>query len=769
MPAPGDEPHGSDTPAPARRRGLAYVPALDGVRGLAVVAVLLFHAGHLRGGWLGVDLFFVLSGYLITSLLLFEHRDDGRIDLGAFWGRRARRLLPALALVLLAVAAYAWIELLPIDLGRVRSDGLATLFFVANWHDVLGGRGYWDRTAAPSLLGHTWSLAVEEQLYLVWPLGLALLLRGRRRDRGRGRGRRRPPDRVARAALVVAAASAALAIGLHLAGASNERIYLGTDTRAVAVALGAFVAGWRRRRGAGAPGAARRVEVAGCVAAVALGGLWWRLDGSWTLTYRGGLLAASVLGAVVVAAAADERSRLLAAPLSVAPLRYLGRISYGLYLWHWPVYAVLDERRTGLDDPALLVARLAVALALASASWWLVERPIRERRPAGRWTGRAGLAAAAGAVALVAIALLGATLDAISLPTGELASGVARPRTPLADAPRVVVLGDSVAASIAAPAIADPGRFGANVVRSTVLGCQAVWDGAHRVRGIEGEITRPRACPAGVAALVASERPDAVLVLYGGWTDAEIEVDGAFRSACDPSYRALLRRRFGAALDDAATSGAPVVVSLAARSTNTYRHEDNWAHTGCTNAVMAEVAAQHGDPVVDLDAWLCPGGRCREQAQGLYIRSDGVHFQGPGGIEATRWLLGRVASEAGLDLAPTTGGGEPSPAEAARQRACRGFVLLRHLSEAELTNGLRGPNVRRDLGAALDSFDPATVALLPAAFGADVADLGSDQVRRDLTHLVDKAQAGELITPADLPASTGAAVDRGLARLRQEC
>jgi peptidoglycan/LPS O-acetylase OafA/YrhL len=761
-----------ETPLPAdgaRRPGsarLTHVPALDGIRGLAVVAVLLFHAGHLRGGWLGVDLFFVLSGYLITSLLLVEHREAGRIDLVAFWGRRARRLLPALVVVLVAVAIYARLELAPVDLGRVRADGLATLAFVANWHDVAAGHSYWARTLAPSLLGHTWSLAVEEQLYLLWPLALSLLLaRGRA---GRSRSGRRSPEAVARVALVVAVASGALAVALHLSGASDERIYLGTDTRAVAVALGAFVAGWRRRRGGIGPRAAATLELAGTAAALGLGALWVWLDGLWTLTYQGGLLAASVLGAVVVAAAADPRSRGLAVPLSLPPLRYLGRISYGLYLWHWPVYAALDERRTGLDDPALLAVRLAASVALAAASFHLLERPIRERRPAGRWSGRRGLAAAVGSAALVVIALLAATLDAVSLPTGELATGVARPRRPLADAPKVLVVGDSVAASLAAPAIAEPPAFGANVVRSTVLGCQAVWDGAHRVRGLEGDISVPEPCPSGIGSLVAQERPDAVVVLYGGWTDAEIELDGAWHTACDGPYQALLRRRLDGVLDEAAASGATVVAVRAARSTNTYRRDRSWPDTACANRVLDASAAAHGDPVVDLDAWLCPDGSCREQVDGMYFRSDGVHFQGPGGVVATRWLLGQVAAAADFRLV-TGGMGPATRLERATATACHGFLLLTRLADATVTDGLRGPNVRRDLDAALDAFAPSSIADLPDAFRADVAGLGGETVRRGLGHLVDLAQEGKVVTPADLDPAAAAAVDRGMTRLRQEC
>ncbi|HMJ75344.1 MAG TPA: acyltransferase, partial [Iamia sp.] len=148
------------------RVGLSHIPALDGLRGLAVAVVLWFHAGHLRGGYLGVDLFFTLSGYLITSLLIVEWRTTGTIRLGPFWARRARRLLPALVVTLVVVGLVARWRVLPAARGDLRDAGLATLGYVANWQAILRGNGYWEQTLTPSWLEHTWSLAIEEQFYL---------------------------------------------------------------------------------------------------------------------------------------------------------------------------------------------------------------------------------------------------------------------------------------------------------------------------------------------------------------------------------------------------------------------------------------------------------------------------------------------------------------------------------------------------------------------------------------------------------------------------
>src|SRR4051812_35424451 len=168
----------------AERASIEREPALDGIRGVAVAAVLLFHAGHLRGGYLGVDLFFTLSGFLITSLLLAEARAHGTVRLGAFWSRRARRLLPALGVLLIGVALYARLAARPDELDRIRWDGVWTALYAANWRAVVAKASYWSMFTAPSPLQHTWSLAIEEQFYLVWPIIVVAIAR-RARDAAR--------------------------------------------------------------------------------------------------------------------------------------------------------------------------------------------------------------------------------------------------------------------------------------------------------------------------------------------------------------------------------------------------------------------------------------------------------------------------------------------------------------------------------------------------------------------------------------------------------
>ena len=218
-------------PEPRTARALPFAPALDGLRAIAVIAVLLYHGGvdWMPGGFLGVDLFFCLSGYLITSLLLAELRGTGRIDLKAFWLRRARRLLPA-AFLVIAVSVAAAAILVPGDLAQTRGDAVASFFYVDNWHQLLVGQSYFAAFERPSLLRHMWSLSIEEQFYVLWPLALGFGLA------------RLGTQRTALAALGAALLSAALMALLFTSGSDPSRVYYGTDTHAVGLLFGATLA-----------------------------------------------------------------------------------------------------------------------------------------------------------------------------------------------------------------------------------------------------------------------------------------------------------------------------------------------------------------------------------------------------------------------------------------------------------------------------------------------------------------------------------------------
>ncbi|MBC7725020.1 MAG: acyltransferase family protein [Burkholderiaceae bacterium] len=367
---------GTPTAAPTTAR----FAGLDGLRAIAVTAVLLYHLapGVLEGGYLGVDLFFVISGFLITSLLLRERAATGRIGLRAFWLRRARRLLPALGLLLLACCTAAWViggDVL-VGLGR---QLLGATTFSSNWLSIAGSRSYFEKTA-PELFRNLWSLAVEEQFYLAWPLLLAglLLLRGRAW----------PWAVVSGLALASALAMAAL----HVPGADATRVYYGTDTHSFGLLAGALTALAVRAlslRAASdlpglAPGRALPAAVPVTVALGALGGTiaaMVLLPADSALAYRGGLAAVAVLASALIWAAVTPGSPVGRA-LDAAPLRWVGERSYGLYLWHWPVFVLVVSAlpgwsRTGAPGWALGGIALIVTVAAASFSHRFVEQPVR--------------------------------------------------------------------------------------------------------------------------------------------------------------------------------------------------------------------------------------------------------------------------------------------------------------------------------------------------------------------------------------------------------
>ncbi len=361
-------------------RSLPHVPSLDGLRGLAIVGVLAFHGGvAFTGGFLGVSMFFTLSGFLITGLLLSEQAGrrigSRHIDLRAFWGRRVRRLLPA-ALVAIALSSLlVWRTAGPAELLAFRADALAALLYGANWHFVIAGQSYASLFAAPSPVLQFWSLAIEEQFYILFPLLAYGILR-------LAHGSRRILAAVLAGLFVVSAALP------HVFSWSNDRIYFGTDTRAAELLAGALLAVTLSLRGcaidavdaAWSPRTRRAVAVAGTVALALILFTWWSTSQASAWVYAGGLPLYSGLSALVVLAALVPASPVRRA-LSWRPFRELGRISYGLYLYHWPVFLALAPARTGWAPLPRFVVGTAVAIGLAVVSSIFIEEPIRSRRP----------------------------------------------------------------------------------------------------------------------------------------------------------------------------------------------------------------------------------------------------------------------------------------------------------------------------------------------------------------------------------------------------
>src|SRR3954451_1723294 len=520
--------------AGARQQGqghFGYQPALDGIRAFAVGAVLFYHAGQswAVGGFLGVDTFFVQSGFLITTLLVTDWTNRGGIDLLAFWMRRARRLLPALFLVMVGIIVYAGVFAAPGELGRIRGDSYASLGYVAHWRFIFSGQSYFDQFSQPSPLRHMWSLAIEEQFYLVWPLIVGGLLWWRRSLRV-----------LLAACVVMIAASATLMAVLYQPGRDPSRVYYGTDTRAQSLLIGAVVGIVLFMHGPLRTRAARiAIRVAGVVGAGYTLWLFWRMSERTDALYQGGFLfAALAVSAVIVSVVQPDRG-VLGRFLSLSPLRWVGRISYGLSLWHWPVYLTLTETRTGLDGFWLLVVRVAVSVGLAALSFYAVERPIRAgtfRLPKPK------IVAVAAATALV-VAVFASTTgggDSVaasteralratapapdatpppttpaSTPDGGTDAG-ATPTTPVAP-PKLMVVGDSVAGTLGLGFQNIGASTGLTVWNRGRLGCGMFYDGSIYEGGeltpVSASCNWREEWPGELQAF----KPDVVMLLVGAW------------------------------------------------------------------------------------------------------------------------------------------------------------------------------------------------------------------------------------------------------------
>ncbi len=363
--------------APAR---LGYIPALDGLRALAVIAVLLYHADQawIPGGFLGVDVFFVISGYLITCLLLSDWQQTNGIGLKRFWYRRARRLLPALFAMLFVVSLYA-ILFLPDVLDQLRGEVLSALFYVENWFLVFRNLSYFQSAGRPPLLQHVWSLAVEEQYYLFWPLILMLVLTVW------GKSRK---------ALLIGVLAGVVISTLEMAilyhpYTDPSRVYYGTDTRVAALLLGsalAFV--WAPWRLIGRTGrnAGILLDAVAVLSGIVLFYMFLNVHDFDPSLYRGGFLLVAIVSALLIAATVHPASKLVPWLLGFGVLRWIGVRSYGIYLWHWPIYMVTrphsDLPLTGLP---LLVLRLTLTFLAAAASYKYIEEPIRHGALERQW------------------------------------------------------------------------------------------------------------------------------------------------------------------------------------------------------------------------------------------------------------------------------------------------------------------------------------------------------------------------------------------------
>jgi peptidoglycan/LPS O-acetylase OafA/YrhL len=623
-----------------------------------MLVIMGYHGGVFltSGGFYSLDTFFALSGFLITSLLLTEWQRTRTIRLARFWARRARRLLPALLVMLLGVSLFAAFVAPAGTYPTLRGDAFSSLFYYANWHFIANGSNYFNQSALTSPLTHTWSLAVEEQFYLVWPLivlGLFKLWRS---------------TRVLLGVCVVGALGSALEMGLLYNPGDVNRLYYGTDTRAQSLLVGAALAAalslWadhRHRTGTvrpGAPRARRRLggdpawavqTTSGRVAALAAGLigvvvsalLWTLVSYNQAFAYRGGFLLAALATAAVLFSVVCSQRSILARWLSAAPLRYVGRISYGMYLWHFPLFVYLDNARTGLTGYPLFAVRVAVTIGVATVSFYVVERPIRQGTFLRGWR----------AWALTPVAVVGtvtAFVAATSIPAVAAKAPPLPPASAVGAGPpvRALVVGDSTALTLDIGLNEHAKDYGVDPFNGGILGC-GVTDGAeYEEKGVDAPMAvQCRGTPAKSQwqtlwkADIAKDRPNVVLVLAGRWEVSNRTFDGRWTNIESPAYAAYVKRQLTDAVHLAGSGGAEVVL-LTAPCYDTGEQpdgqqwpEDSRARLTVYNGLVRSVAASvPGTTLLNFNVMACPGGQYEETMDGQQVRlADGIHFSFTGG------------------------------------------------------------------------------------------------------------------------------------------
>lgn len=680
----GSQPTGAGAHGSEARVGYSYRPSLDGVRAIAVIAVVAYHLDSdvLPGGFLGVDVFFVLSGYLIAGLLLAEHDRNGRVGLGAFWMRRARRLLPALAGVMVAIAAYAkwWAPTNTLD--RLRVDALATLGYVANWRFAFSAQSYFDSQTVLSPLRHAWSLAVEEQFYVLFPLLAMACFASRRPARTLG----------------IVSAIGAVVSGVLMAVSVNEAdpsfVYYGTHTRAQGLLIGVTLACWSRgtdRSGVRWRDRGLQMMGAGGIAAIVVA--CFAISDDDDFMYRGGYFVAALSVAALVAA--SVRPGKLSTALSIAPLRWIGQRSYGLYLWHWPAIVALEPARTGLEGWQLAGVRLAATVVAAALSYQFLETPIRHgalRRHRFTSVSFAGAGAIVVAVAVATgggaapdISLVGAPRDvkprvlvsgtslgrttATNTPGGSETTsettdehGTTAPRNPPTTTPppaftpgTIAVVGDSVASS-ALPGIQSEAQVrGIGLVSFVVPGCGIAtgsladddgnlvpWspDCAHVVQNMLGD-------------LIDDYDPD-VVIWWSGWENADRVVGGDVLGVDSLEWQNDLDDALEARWQQLAARGARIILvdstPRAASPIAEADHDPKGRNVALRSRLRALAARHSGNTaLVEVSRVLCPSGiPCPREIGGVTPRpDDGGHFTDRTApwIAARLWPLAETAWE----------------------------------------------------------------------------------------------------------------------------
>ncbi len=705
-----DAPAATGQAAPTPRPRLAYIPTFDGMRGLWVIlGPLLYHARPnsiaggpdiVPGGILSLDLFFVLSSYLIVTIALKEWDGTGRLNLVAYAGRRVRRLFPALFVVLAFLSIYLAVVDDPEIVSRWTGAIVSALTYSANWHEIAAGVSYFEGFRAPSPLKHVWSFSIEEQFYLFAPLFLIAGLRW---------GGRRGREILLATSVIGALASAWWMARVHVVGEDPSRAYYGTDTRAqalfvgIAMALAIHLYGSPRSR-------AGRTFVAFLAYPATAVHLWAVLyvseRDSWLFEQGGFLLIAVAAGVALWGMSQPAEWSPLHRLFGSPPFRYAGRISYGLYLYHWPIYLLVTPERAGalvgadrLTGWSLTSMHLTLTVLASIVSFHVLEQPFVKRKwPITRKSLVPSTAALAGAglVVVTFAGLLWANSNRppeieqviIEVPTAAAAPagpeitaddgddveigdggpifGIPEADEIVDDRPtRILVVGDSVAAQIGWAlhfwGEEHPGEF--VVFNESHLGCPVGRGGEKAVveegtSGPVGEVCSTWADPVAPHLVADSEvvswvtavdlfQPDIVIGIVSAWDQVDRIVPGVsddWTTIGDPVYDAFLFDEYTEATEILRASGA-TVYWLDAHYLNRLNPENHVARIDGLNAIVVDVVDQFVDQdvhILDYGEFIGPVGGERDVA----LRDDGVHLAELGYQEIPVWLLEQILPDA---------------------------------------------------------------------------------------------------------------------------
>jgi peptidoglycan/LPS O-acetylase OafA/YrhL len=634
-----------------------------------LLTILAYHFGvpGVSGGFFSLDIFYVLSGYLITGLLLGEiHRHD-RIAFAAFWLRRARRLLPALCAMLVVVALAIWLVEPPGMFPSMRAGALSTLFYFSNWFQIATSNNYFTATTTPSPLMHTWSLSVEEQFYLIWPIIVGTVLYFTRR--------RHNTAQITLVVSLVGLVSSAIAMAImYHHGANPTRLYFGTDTHAqsllVGCALACILTLTQQRRGrsgmaptASSPNLSRLLAIGGVIGLVAILVLDHTLTGTSSLDYQGGFLISALAAAALVTSVVTVPSSLLSRALSTRTLVWIGTVSYGAYLWHFPVFVLLDPTHTHLAGLPLLTARVLLTFAIAALSWYAIERPVLENH---FWRTASATVPALLAIALTVVVIFATTQTPPARPLPPHIGYANTPKDAALNARltaigayhahplRYLFVGDSLAVTMS-PGLSSNSipDYGVSVVDRAVLGCdydtsQAFW------AGMLITPTSPCRNPLPLyKSYIARTHPDVIGLLIGRWSTTDRMVDGQRIHIGQPLQDARLRAQYAPVLNYLTSTHIPVVVFTLpcvdppfTQADGTPWPEDQPPRVTEFNQLLTNLAA-HTAPrphIFDLGPQVCPSGKYTPDLDGVTIRRpDGIHFTYPGGQLLQHSILPLIA------------------------------------------------------------------------------------------------------------------------------